>query len=281
MVLAGMMWVGILIHLAMLHLAVASLVKIISRAWLILPIAYYAAGYALHVVSVREVQNKIAAIERANAEVVIKAELPFTFLEEGSSGAFELLELYRTDRAFIRQNSGAITTRYYAEGEACARANKDYYAEKSTEPFLLRANLPVRSATTRQCILMQDGLPAEWRYRIKGEYLVEEDTRYYRHFGRKWTVFDEKTGAQLVSVEVGGFKTLPAVQTVIAGCALHSGAARWICGTGLMREMSFIPVGYKKRSDRGNVFIPINDPDTWEITPLARALSLEPRKTTD
>lgn len=280
MVLGGMIWVGILIHLAMLHLAAASLTGTISRVWLVVPIAYYAAGYALHLVSVQQVQDRIAAIERANAATVIKAEQPFSFLEEGS-GAFELLELYRADRAFIRRADGSVTTRYYAEGEACREANKDYNVEKRKEPFLLRANLPVRSLAKRQCIISQDGLLAEWHYRIMGEYLKEENDLLYRHFGSRWVVFDERSGAQLGSVEIGGFQALPPVQTVTAGCALDSGAARWVCGTSLMHELAFVPVGYRQRTDRGSRFIPINDPDTWEITPLARALSLEPRRVTD
>jgi len=287
MFFGAMLWIGIAIHVAMAHLAIASLTKIISRAWLAVPIVYYVGGYALHLVSVRQVQEKIGEIERANAAVVIKVEQPFSFVSEGSPDTFELLERYRADRSFILQGSGtqaAVTARYYAKGEACDSANTVWFYEKRREPFLMRRDLFASykgGDKTRQCILSQDGLAGDWRYRIKGEYINEREAALYRHFGSRWTVSDDRTGAKLVSVEVGGFNPLPPIQTVFAGCALNSGAARWDCAAGLMREGAFIPVGFKKRTDGGNNFIPTNDPDTWEITVLARALSLDLRQPTD
>jgi len=289
MAMGGPAWIGFLVHIAMLHLGVAAISGFISRFWIAIPILFYAGGYALHLYSVELANDLRASIEQANAAAKVTIEQPFAFLSEGGGGAFELLEHYRVDRIFIRNGPDAtgkyqITTQYFAKGEPCDRANTGWWYEKRFEPYLMRKDLfPTYgpSEKTRQCIISQDGLPAEWRYRIKSDYINTTSDFYTKRFGRKWTVIDERTGQNLLSVEVGGIKTLPPIPMIYAGCMLNSGAPSWDCNFGLMQGADFMAIGYKKRTDNGNPFIPTKDPDTWEISALARALSLELRRPTD
>jgi hypothetical protein len=79
-----------------------------------------------------------------------------------------LIELYRVDRSFLRQGDGTITTQYYAHGGECDNDLQGYYYERRNEPWAFRKDIfySYHGKKTRQCILSQDGLPAEWRYRI-------------------------------------------------------------------------------------------------------------------
>jgi hypothetical protein len=288
MFLGAIIWIGLLVHLAMAHLAIASLFGVISRAWIATPIVFYGAGFALHLLSVRLVNNEVAAIEAANAASAIKAEPPLSFLADISIDSLELLRHYRIDRILIREGSRAndpVTARSYARGEECSRANKGYFYEKRHEPWLLMSDLFPSykgEGKSRQCIVSQYGVPAEWRYRISIEHAPNESSLFQR-FVRKWTVIDEPTGTKLLSVEAGGFKTLGPIPMFYAGCGLNSGAARWDCGAGMMHTSLLISAGYKPRisSSGGYAVRDVSDPDTLEVSALARALSLELRHPTD
>jgi len=54
---SGPLWVGCLVHLMMLHLAGGGTVGMIPRAWLIVPLAYYGGGFALHSMSLNRSHN--------------------------------------------------------------------------------------------------------------------------------------------------------------------------------------------------------------------------------
>jgi hypothetical protein len=286
MFLGAILWIGLLVHVAMAHLAIASLFGLISRAWIAIPIVFYGAGFVLHLMSTRHVNNEMNAIERANVASVVKAQPPLSFLADVSTDSLELLRRYRIDRIFIREGNRVtdpVTVRSYARGEECNRANTQYSHEKRHEPWLFISDLFFSykgEDKSRQCIVSQYGVPAEWRYRITVE-LAPSDSLLFQRFIRKWTVVDDRTGAKLLSVEAGGFKTLGVIPMFYAGCSLNSGAARWDCGAGVMYASSLIPAGYKPRIGGGYGFGDMNDPDTWEISALARALSLELRQPTD
>lgn len=59
----GPLWVGYLTHLMLLHLAGSAVLRKISRAWLVLPIAYYGGGFALHLVSVNRAHAEASYCE--------------------------------------------------------------------------------------------------------------------------------------------------------------------------------------------------------------------------
>jgi hypothetical protein len=75
---------------------------------------------------------------------------------------------------------------------------------------------------TRQCILSQDNLATNWRYRIERRDLLNGDVVNAR-FGWHYSVIDETTSAAVLTVETGTIGTLPLVQTVIVVCSLNSG----------------------------------------------------------
>jgi hypothetical protein len=276
----GPLWVGYLVHFMLLHLAGGAVVGTISRAWLIMPIAYYGGGFALHSVSLNRAHAEVNAVEQAAQKATIKVDLPLSFLNEAGAGGFELLKHYRVDRAFLRQAQGRITTQYFARGEACNDGIRNGRSAPRGQPSLL-VNLfhgDHDKDKTRQCILSQDDLPASWRYRLERRDLLKGDVINAR-FGSHYSVIDETTGAAVLTVETGTIGTLPLVQTIIVVCSLYRGALK--CDFGLERDPALVPIGYKLLRRGYAPFVELEDPDTWEIGILGRALSLEPRTPAD
>jgi len=289
MFVMGVLWIGLLIHVAMFHLTAASLRNLIPRKWIAVPIAYYGGGFALYLLALLLVNTQTAAIERANAAARIRAEQPLTFLINGGhvQDGTALLQGYRADRFFVRnrgRDGEYFTTEYFAQGETCERANKGYFYEKRFEPWLRVADLfPSYKGRdkARQCIIEQDGLPAGWRYRIEAEG-TRRDNVAVRSYGTKWIVFDGQRDERLLTVEVRELSTVLPIPLLLAGCGLNSGAARWDCGASLMGSRFPTTAGYKGGFNTlTNPPPPGSDVDTWQISALARALSLEPRQPTD
>ena len=167
-------------------------------------------------------------------------------------------------------------------------ALQGYYAERRNEPWAFRKDIfyYYPGKRTRQCILSQDGLPAEWRYRITARYTYAEDqeTSLFTRRGTAFEIFDERDKRSLGTIVVATFTPFAAVPWIIAGCGLNSGAAKWQCGFSLTKGVSYITAGAKVRAaddPQKNPFIPSLDSETWEVTQLARALGLEPRQPTD
>jgi hypothetical protein len=284
----GPLWMGFLVHLMMLHLAGVGILGMISRAWLVLPLAYYGGGLVLHSVSLGRAHVEAEAIEQAAQRATFKVDQPFSFLN-AASGGFELLKHYRIDRAFLRQGHGRITTQYFARGEACNDAIKnrqDAMRNRASKP-LDQPSLVIDlfggyhdSDKTRQCILSRNDLPASWRYRIESQYLAESEGDFINaRFGSRYSVIDEITSATLLTVETGAIGTLPPIQTITAICSLYSGSLK--CRVGLLPSLTLVPIGHKLPPSGIPHFVELEDPDTWEIGILARALSLQPRTRAD
>lgn len=287
MVLAAPLWIGLLVHVAMAQFAWFALRGMISRAWLVLPLAIYGGGLALHFASVRAAEAEAAAINARNAAVQLNVETPFRYLREGSADSFPLLEHYRMDSSFLRQGND-VTATYYARGEACDNALQGYYYKRRQEPWALRKDIFYfyHGTKTRQCILSQVVSSVDWRYRIKGNYTYAKDraSQLFERWGKAFEIYDERENRLLGTIEVVTFRPFPIVPLIIAGCGLNSGAATWQCGFGLAKAGPLIAAGYKARAaddPQKNPFTPSLDAETWEVTQLARALGLEPRQPTD
>jgi hypothetical protein len=291
MVLAAPFWIGLLVHVAMVHFAWLSIRETIPRAWLALPLSFYAGGFALHLVSVHAAEAEAAAINAQNAALRLKVDQPFRYLRDGNAGSlgsFALIEHYRVDRSFVREGNGNITTTYYARGASCDNALQGFYANRVNEPWTFRKDIfyHYKGNKTRQCILSQNGLPAEWRYRITTNYTYAQDraSSLFTRYGRAFEIFDERDNRMLGTVTVATLTPFPIVPWIVAGCGLNSGAAKWQCSWGLTKGGTPIAAGYKPRpanDPQKNPFIPSLDPETWEVTQLARTLGLEPRQPTD
>jgi hypothetical protein len=274
----GPLWVGYLTHLMLLHLAGSAVLRKISRAWLVLPIAYYGGGFALHLVSVNRAHAEASAIVKAAQKATIKVDQPFSFLD--NAGASDLLKYYRVDRTFLRSADGHITTRYFARGEACDEGIRNGRVALRGQPSFLENLFQGQHDIdkTRQCILSQDDLPASWRYRIESHELPRGNFINAR-FGSSYSVIDEATSTPVLTVETGTIGILPLVQTITAICSTYSGPLK--CSFGLERDPTLVPIGYKSLPPGYSQFVKLEDPDTWEIGILARALSLEPRTRAD
>lgn len=288
MALAAPFWIGVLVHIAMLNLAWLAIRGPISIAWLTLPIGFYAGGLALHLVSVRAAEAEADAINAHNAAVRLAVEQPFRYLREGNADSFPLIEHYRVDRSFLRQPKGTITTTYYANGADCDSALQGYYSQRRFEPWAFRKDIfyNYHGDKTRQCILAQDGVSADWRYRIKGSYTYENDraSALFTRRGKLFEIFDERENRLLGTIEIATFAPFPLVPWIVAGCFLNDGAARWQCAWAFTKGGSSIAAGYKLRAaddPEKNPFIPSSDAETWEITQLAKALGLDQRQPTD
>lgn len=276
---AGPLWAGCLVHLMMLHLAVSGIRGMISRAWLLVPLAYYLGGYALYTMSLDRAHQEAASIEQAAQHAAITVDQPFSFLST-TSGGLDLLNQYRVDRLFLTQGDGRITTRYFARGEACETGLKSRGLPQPVQPVLMVDLFAGAhdSDKTRQCILSRNDLPASWRYRIESQYLAQGNIINPR-FGARYSVIDETTGATVLAVETGSIGTLPPVQTVTVICSFYSGPLN--CSAGLVRGPTLVPIGHKLRPRGIPNFADLEDPDMSEIGILARALSLQPRTRAD
>jgi hypothetical protein len=287
--LAAPLWIGLLVHIAMAQFAWFANNRTISRAWLALPLGFYGGGLALHLASVIAAEAEASAINARNAAVRLTVEQPFRYLQDGNAETtFPLIEHFRVDRSFVREGKSVITTYYYARGEACDAAPQGY---GSHGPRVLKKDIfyYYNGSKTRQCILFQNGLPAEWRYRITANYTYAKDRAswLFARRGTAFEIYDERDNRLLGTIEVATFTPFPIVPWIVAGCGLNSGAAKWQCGlslTSLTNGGTFIAGGYKLRppdDPQTNPFMPSLDADTWEITQLARALGLEQRQPTN
>jgi hypothetical protein len=167
----GPLWIGLLVHVAMIHLSWRVIQGRIVRPWLIMPLIFYVGGYALHLASVHMAQSEATAIEARNSALRMQVAMPFTYLREGAGDTYSLMEHYKVERSFLKQGNGSITTFYYAKWNECERANAGWYYDKRMEPYLSKKDIFYYlngKEKTRQCIISQDGLQTNWRYRITG-----------------------------------------------------------------------------------------------------------------
>src|SRR5262245_25209880 len=88
MALAAPLWIGFLAHVAMAHFAWLAMRGTISRAWLALPLGFYAGGYALHLASVHAAETEAAAINAHNTAVRLTVDQPFRYLRDGNADSF-------------------------------------------------------------------------------------------------------------------------------------------------------------------------------------------------
>jgi len=280
MFLMAIMWIGLVINVAMIHLTGAALIGSIAMPWILLPIGFYVGGLTAHYRAVAAVTTQKEAIERANAAAIITASPPLSFFVKGMF--IDLLERYRVDRMVSPHgNNAPATIYYYARGEECGSANAHYNYQKRDEPFLLRRDLfPYYKGTdkTRQCILLKNGPPGEVHYRIEAASFSSE-TYLIKGFGTKWTVYDVQTGAVLTSAQSAAFTVIEPIPLLLAGCGLVDNPPSWRCGAQMMKESTYTGAGY--RPDHGWDVFRSRDPQTWDIGPLGRALSLQPRQPTD
>jgi hypothetical protein len=290
MLFAAALWIGVVIHIAMIHILIASLARSIARAWVLLPVAFYVAGVALYVVASREVKAQTRAIEEANAAVTITAEQPFTYTykdKDYGSPDTRLLELYRTDRMVLplghNSRDGAAVAYYYGHGDACINANQMWLYGKRFEPFLrIRDLFPDYKGPnkTRQCIISQNGALEDTRYRIEAERTNARGWLFDR-YGTRWTVYDAKTGGRLLVVQSAQFSVVYPIPFLLAGCGLNDSTPGWDCAAALLKTFYYSAAGYRLDGNKSNYPSPSSDPETWVIRPLARALSLELRQPTD
>jgi hypothetical protein len=279
MFLMAAAWIGVVINVAMIHLAGAALIGSIARLWIAMPLAFYVGGFAAHYWAAAEVRTQAQAIEQDNAAAVVTAGPPLSFFVKGVSTEF--VELYRVDRLVLPQGNRPPTIYYYARGTECDSANNKYDYRKRDEPFLFRRDLffAYKGADkTRQCILQKDGPPGEVHYRIEAVSFSSE-TPLIKSFGTKWTVYDAQTGGLLTKAESAAFRVITPFPFLLAGCGLVDNPASWRCDAGTMKESTHTGAGYRPDDDGG--FSRSRDPQTWELAPLGRALSLQPRQPTD
>jgi hypothetical protein len=279
MFMLAIMWIGVVINIGMVHLAVASLLGTIALPWILLPIGFYVGGYAVHYRAVADVEAQTDAIEKANAASIITASPPLSFYIKGLF--VDLLELYRIDRLVLLRGNNTPTIYYYARGQECDSASPNYNYAKRDEPFLLRRDLFLYykgADKTHQCILQKDGPAGEVHYRIEAESSSSE-SYLIKRFGTKWTVYDVQTNMPLTSAQSAGFSVIEPIPMVLAGCGLVDNPSSWRCDAQMMKESVYTGAGYRPSNDPGA--FRSRDPQTWDIGPLGRALSLQPRQPTD
>lgn len=275
----GPIWIGVLIHIMMVHVGVASGVAHISRWWLAIPLFYYIGGFVLHLYSERKAHVAAQEIEAANAAAKTPVEHPFIYMFRYSHET-TFFERCGADRAFITESNQEFGQYDFAQGSACNATTRWNYKNRY-EPYMRRADLfPAYKGADKvlQCIITKNVKSAEWRYRLETKQIAWKGLLNPSTWMIEWRMIDGTTGAAVATVRTASIGMLPPIQTFVAGCGLNSGAARWDCAAGLLSSSAHVVSGYKPRPPGGNPFTPSNDPDTWPESTLCRALSLEPRR---
>lgn len=282
----GPLWIGVLIHIALIHLTVRATTGKASLLWLAAPLLFYGGGYALHLTSVHAANAEAAAIDARNASQHFNVEKPFRYLRTGSHDSLALMQHYKADRSFRMQNKTEVTTFYYKRGTACDTANQTWDYKRRDQPYASVKDL-FRYYTgpdkIRQCILSSQGLPANWRYRIHGQYTNSKNRPawLYTQTGHEYEIIDDVENRVLGKINYTRIWTFPVIPIVTAGC-ISTGSSRWECSFGPQTFSSAITAGYPKRAaPRKFPYRPSTDPEDWEITPLAKALGLELRQPSD
>lgn len=284
-IVGGPLWVGVLIHIALIHLTVRALSQKASRLWLAVPILFYVGGVAVHLASVNAANAEVAAINARNASLRLNVEKPFRYLRTGQHESLSLMQLYKADRSFLVQNKNAITTYTYETGSACETANQRWDYKRRDEPYAAINDLFKHYSgpnKTRQCILSSEGLPASWRYRIHGQYTSPKNrpSWLFKRSGHDYEIIDDVENRVLGKIEYARISTFPIIPFVTAGC-ISVGSSRWECTLGPQTFATTVMAGYPKLARAKFPYRPSTNPDDWEITPLAKALGLEPRRPTD
>lgn len=280
MMLAAPFWIGVLLHLMMLSLIalVASLRT--SPLWILIPVAFYGYGFMLHLQSFSEAKALARNIEQSNAAAHYNIEQPFTYWN-ASGGSDDLLRFYRGPVSEVRGSASNLTLSTYAKGYEC---NSSKYsalpglASARTEVTTLFSSAANR-LNTDQCIVRTPVRSANWSYKLEQARKLSNTSLTQANID-KWTVFDP-SNRELVSAQSGVIYTLPAIPFVIAGCALSGRGSDWSCTNGFSFAGPQVLAGYKRETDPAKKQTISSDPETWAITPLAKALNLQPRQAND
>jgi hypothetical protein len=200
MMFAAPFWIGLLVHIAMAQFAWFAMARTISRAWLALPLGIYASGLALHLMSVKAAEAEAAAINAHNSAIRLTVEQPFRYLRDENADSSSLIEHFRVDRSFLREGK-SFTMIYYDRGYACDNAPQGY---RRHEPWVFRKDIfyYYKGSKTRQCLLSQDGAPAEWRYRITANYTYAKDRAFslVTRRGKTFEIYDERDNRLLGTI---------------------------------------------------------------------------------
>ncbi|MGO9432470.1 hypothetical protein [Rhodoblastus sp.] len=295
MFLAGPIWIGLLLHFLMLVLVIQAAFREISRVWLIVPMLYYGGGYALHLHALRLAEAEAAKIARANAAQSVQVETPFSY----TGDALNIVELLEHFRVAWEQSSkqdyrdggrlySVVVRTDVRSGAACdlpTLRENDPFAPWLVQPYLFPSEKAADK--TRQCLVRQmidvGATPMEDpRYSVKRtQEFSHPPSRFVTPDLFRWTATDLRSNRVITEVVEGDFYTLPAVQTIVVGCALDSGTPAWRCGIELMGGSNGISVGHKRRTDGGYAFTYVSDPETSPAYALGKALGLTPRTPTD
>jgi hypothetical protein len=284
MLFLGMMWIGLLIHVGMLHIGIAAAVKRIPRAWLAIPILFYGGNLLLFAVTYYRANAESEAIERANVAARVQIGEPYTMLIHGSSPG--LIEWYRIERLYQHEYNDYFSTWIYARGAVCdakrgAGLIEGFYSVARADLFP-----DYRSPDkTRQCVLSRQGLPgdADYQYRIRPT-VTQTRSGFRSRIDRQWTVTEEKTGAVVITAHTAKIGLWAPVALPLIGCSLNSGAARWDCGAAMLQWGPEVIAGYKAPPPTRYVVFdppPVPEPEMLEVSAVARALSLPSRRPTD
>lgn len=281
-------WFGGALQLSMGGILFLAATREIGRAWLALPVFFWAACAGLSFASVQRAHQQAAAVEAANAAVAWRAPRPFVYraVDHGSVGYSEIVERFR-DTSAIFPGEKDTTLRYYAKGAECDQASKGfYYDRRFDEAFLYRGDIfpSYRGADkTRQCILSRDVRGrGQASFAVVNELSPVQGDWLNPRSGERFTVLDDSRGKVLAQVETATIRAIPPILLLEVGCR-SGGIVSPASGCGIRPGYMphGIPAGYKPRTDKGNPFIPTTDPMNSRVGALGKAIGLKPRLPND
>jgi hypothetical protein len=257
MIFGSFFWIGMIVHIAILHISIRVILKKSSLLWLLLPIGYYVGGVTLHFASVNAAKSEVGNIEAQNNAFNFKIDPPFSFIADGSSNQTStdsILLKYRIDSIFIKGKDQKGKEQYvvhtYKKGYECSTITGDFFSAKQSQSYRVTADLFPQyhgGDKTRQCIVGIKLPTAELpRYRIKMGNFNDKEIKSWtlNGEGSSLTIFDEIEGKEISKVQVVDFQVPAIIPFVVAGCFLNSGSARMQCGLSLHKSSSIISAGY-------------------------------------
>ena len=253
MVVGAAYWSVILVNLGIIGIGYEALVGKVSRLWLIVPLVYFGSYYwlysrnqtalaALRVEYAKFNDGKLLKFDPATQDLVTGTAKGGSSLSPSS-----FVPHYGLGRAFDGNGRMALV----ADREACALlSSNDVY--RSAGIYLTafkrdwsKPKPKFKPADAGLCAVSAPGLPEKPIVRVVGEDSSST------HAGMPLTtqtfyIKDEAKGRGVV-VKHGIASPLKPFPMPVMGCALNSGAGKWQCFHGFMRDtrVSVVPTGEK------------------------------------
>lgn len=239
------LWSVILINFGMAGIGLEALVGRVSRLWLVLPLLWFGGYYLAFTRDQTALAQLKAKTIRFNAgkEMPFDAALQDLLFEKGKGdfhpSPFAMIQYYGLRRVFETQGTHV---QFLGDAGACAALrDNDVYRSANVYAMGFHDAGPIgkQQLVKVYCGIQAPGTPDRPVVRVVSE------TRALRSWWmpvrtEELTIRDDATGRE-VALRTGMASPLKRWPMLAMGCALNSGAAKWQCSAGFLRD-NFTPL---------------------------------------